>query len=91
MQAGTSNKVLIPLTFSSAINLPNVTVGSLHLEPPDLYKSINNMSILLKSLHGFNLLYLTLFLFLLNFSLLYITPFSFLYIFSSFIIYEILT
>ena len=37
--SSTSNKVHIPLTFSSVINLLNVTVGSPHLEPPALYKS----------------------------------------------------
>ena len=47
MQAGTPNEVLIPLTFSPDIYLPDITVGSLHLEPLDLYKSTVNMSILL--------------------------------------------
>ena len=45
MQAGTPNEVLIPLTSSSDMFLPTITVGSLHLEPLDLYKSIVNMLI----------------------------------------------
>ena len=47
MQAGTPNKVLIPLTFSLDMCLVDITVGSLHLEPLDLYKSTVNMLILL--------------------------------------------
>ena len=45
MQVGTPNGVLIPLTPPSDMFLPTITVGSLHLEPLDLYKSTVNMSI----------------------------------------------
>ena len=45
MQVGTLNEVLIPLTSSSDMFLPTITMGFLHLEPLDLYKSTVIMSI----------------------------------------------
>ena len=41
MQACTPKKVLIPLTFPLVICLSTITMGSPHLEPPDLYKTNN--------------------------------------------------
>ena len=47
IRAYITNKVLIPLTSSLDMCLPTITVGFLHLEPFDLYKSIIDLSILL--------------------------------------------